>query len=240
MQLMRDAWFLMKAEYRGLRYKYLISLIMIGYFSLLGAALSGDLFTELSKRNNAYMYHDFFFLTIIPVLGFIYTKKSMNYIREDSYTQSLARMRCMPIPFNAIMTGRILQLIVAMFINGCIFFVVQYIAIDHLKFQLSLSMFISFALTWMGYGTIISALYIYVELSASGKQYMIFALVFMALTIGFSISCCILDWSVMRVSIEMIDSSPILTPLIVWVVGAISLYVSFIAVKHRLSYRDLM
>ncbi|WP_144027426.1 hypothetical protein [Paenibacillus selenitireducens] len=240
MQLMRDAWFLVKAEYGGLRYKYFISLIMIGYFSFFGTAITGDLFTETSKNGSEYVFQDFFFLSIIPVLGFIYTRKSMNYIREDSYTTSLARMRCMPISFNAIMTGRILQLIVAMLINGCIFFVVQYLMIDGLKFQLSLSMFASFSLTWMGYGLIISGLYIYVELSASGKQYLLFTCIFMAVTIAFSIGCKMLNWSVMRSSLEMTNTMPILTPLVVWVVGAISLYASFIAVRHRLAYRDLM
>lgn len=227
-------------EFKGVRWMGIFAILMIAYFSLISLAVSNEIFTG-DQVKKLPVVTDFLYLMILPMLGFFYTKKSMKYLREDSYTKDMARMRCMPIPFQVIMISRMMQLVIVMIVNCSIFFGVQYGFSKEIQNSFSLSHFISFALVWTGYGLIVSAVYIYMELSYSGKMYMTLTMIFIFVFLGgLTVLMWMSDFSLLRYSIEITGQWPVALPIAVMLLAMGSLLLSTKLVKRRLMRRDLM
>jgi len=239
-QVIRDAWFLTKMEYGGLRYKNLLSLLMIAYITLMSIPLTRGLLEIDKETSFAYFFIDIYFLTLVPILGFIFNKKSMNYHRDDSYTVSLAHMRTMPISFQVMMTSRIIQMILPLVVNGTIFFTVQYLFAERLFEGMTLAQYISYALVWLGYAVLMSAVYIYTELTRSGKVYLGVTIVLMVCTIAAALICWFAKVSIIVFTVEVAKQSPLLAPITMLAVSWLAIYISIISVRRKLKTRDLM
>ncbi|WP_314587488.1 hypothetical protein [Paenibacillus terrigena] len=240
MQVIRDAWFLTKMEFGGLRYRNLFSFLMIAYITLMSIPLTHGLHAIDKEPWPAHFFVDFYFLTLVPILGFIFNKKSFNYHRDDSYTVGLAHMRTMPISFQVMMTSRIIQLILPLVVNGTIYFTVQYLFAERLFDGMTLVQYISYALVWLGYAVLMSAVYIYTELTRSGKVYLGVTIVLMVCIIAAALICWFTKVSVIVFTVEVAKQSPLLAPIIMSLVSWIAIYISIIGVRRKLKTRDLM
>jgi len=239
-QVIRDAWFLTKMEYGGLRYRNLLSFIMIAYITLMSIPLTRDILAIDKEPSLAYFFVDFYFLTLVPILGFIFNKKSFNYHRDDSYTVNLAHLRTMPISFEAMIASRIIQLIIPLAVNGTIFFTVQYLFAERLFDGMTVAQYISYALVWLGYAVLLSAVYIYSELTRSGKVYLGVTIVLMVCNIAAALICWFAKVSVIVFTVEVARQSPLLAPIIMSLVSWLAIYISIIGVRRKLKTRDLM
>ncbi|MFD0617425.1 hypothetical protein ACFQZR_08095 [Paenibacillus sp. GCM10027629] len=240
MQVIRDAWFLTKMEYGGLRYRNLFSFIMIAYITLMAIPLTRDILAIDKEPSLAYFFVDFYFLTLVPILGFIFNKKSINYHRDDSYTVNLAHLRTMPISFEAMIASRIIQMIIPLAVNGTIFFTVQYLFAERVFDGMTLAQYISYALVWLGYAVLVSTVYIYTELTQSGKRYLMVTVVMMVCNVAAALICWFAKVSVMVFTVDIAKQSPVLSPIIMVIASWLAMYISLTAVRRKLKTRDLM
>ena len=240
MQVMRDAWFLTKSEYGGLRYKNLFTMIMIAYITLMSIPLTRSINAVGEETSLAYFFIDFYFLTMVPILGFIFNKKSFNYHRDDSYTVNLAHMRTMPISFEVMIISRIFQLILPLLVNGTIFFTAQYLFAERLFDGMSVPQYISYAAIWLGYSVLYSAVYIYVELTRSGKTYLAVTIALMVLNTAAALSCWFAKVSIIVFTVDIAKQSPLLSPILMFIVAGCAMFLSIKGIRRKLKTRDLM
>ncbi|MFD3261466.1 hypothetical protein ACE3MQ_22990 [Paenibacillus lentus] len=166
----KDGWFIFKKDFMLDRWYFIWNVLFMLYIALMISAMVNPHGEGTSILNSM---ADFMFLTLIPTMGFYFSRRSFNYIKEDSYTRMLHYYRTFPIPNIAIMKGRVIQLIIAMIFNAIIFYPVFYLfsrnagGALHNAGQLG-----AFALTWTGYGLLINGAYIYLEFLNKGRKYL--------------------------------------------------------------------
>ncbi|WP_152396417.1 hypothetical protein [Paenibacillus guangzhouensis] len=240
MQVMRDAWFLTKSEYGGLRYKNVISVIMIAYITFMSIPLTHSVLPVDEETSLAYLFIDFYFLTMVPILGFILNKKSFNYHRDDSYTVNLAHTRTMPVSFEVIMTSRIIQLILPLLVNGTIFFTAQYLFAERLFDGMTVPQYISYTSIWLGYAVLTSAVYIFVEMTRSGKTYLAVTVVLMVLNIAAALICWFAKVSILVLTVDIAKQHPLLSPVLMFIAAGCVMFLTVKGIRRKLKTRDLM
>ncbi len=129
-----------------------------------------------TSSNNSGEYlnplQDFMLFVIIPITGFYFSRRSFNYLKEDSYTRMLQYYRTLPIPAITVMRGRIIQLLTATLFNGLIFYPTYYLITGFTSDWLSdVGRMLTFALTWTGYLLFVNGIYIYFEFLSRGRGY---------------------------------------------------------------------
>lgn len=175
MNTWRDAWVILKKEL-GIDKVYLywgpifmvytgatISLMLYGY-SLQEKFLSGVL--------------DFLMLASLSLMGILFSKRSFNYIKQDSYTRMLFYYRTLPIPIATVMKSRILYMVAAFLFNGVFMFTTIRLLFD---MDMTGLQYAAFILSWLGYATGITGVFIFCELTTSGKTYMWFSVLLVLL-----------------------------------------------------------
>lgn len=94
----RQAWIIVRSDFDGDRLKLLWmllwSLLFMGYMG----GLSSMIIQDTLDNGDGKILADIMFMTVIPMLGFTFSKRTMKYLTEDSYTRMLAYMRALPIP----------------------------------------------------------------------------------------------------------------------------------------------
>ncbi|MDP4098564.1 hypothetical protein OIN60_17670 [Paenibacillus sp. P96] len=168
MAAFKQAWRITMREFSADRYVALWTLIFIAYLALLTSfVINAQLERESFKNPVA----DFMLLALIPFLGFIFNHRAFKYLQEDSYTQMLAYFRLLPVGARTVITSRIQQAILAFLANGTLYFAMLFLTIEPLRVIQSLGFYVSFGLTWIGYGMIVNSLYMYLEFLVKGKTY---------------------------------------------------------------------
>ncbi|GJM74508.1 hypothetical protein HMSSN036_67240 [Paenibacillus macerans] len=156
----KDAWVIFKRDLHGDRLYLIWNVLFMLYMALMMSFMF-----EPGEREASFLkpLADFLMLLLIPFTGFYFSRRSFNYLKEDSYTQMLRFYRTLPIPADAVMLGRIIQLVTAIFFNGVLYFAALYLLSATLRSELSPAGYIAFALTWCGYGLLLNGAYIYFE-----------------------------------------------------------------------------
>ncbi|MFD1955623.1 hypothetical protein ACFSL6_16005 [Paenibacillus thailandensis] len=131
---------------------------------------------------------DFILLAVFPVLGFSFNRSTFRYWREDICTHSLAQWRTMPIPVESIALGRLLMLAIHLVPAAVLYFTALYFAVPGLKEAYDVGPYILGALFWLFYSLGVASVYLYYELTLSGKRYTVVCFVvlflFVAVAIG--------------------------------------------------------
>lgn len=93
MTIFRDAWVLVRADFRGDKLNIvralLFSIIFMGYMAAMTVMVTEDALSGSDGR----LMSDFLLISMIPMLGFTFSRRTMKYLSEDSYTRMLAYMR---------------------------------------------------------------------------------------------------------------------------------------------------
>ncbi|BFH60087.1 hypothetical protein [Paenibacillus azoreducens] len=185
---------------------------------------------------------DGLFMMLIPFLGFYFNRRSFKYLTEDSYTQMLAFFRALPIPDQIVIAYRLIQIFLAYLINGTVFFGLMYFILEPTQNQMSLVEYLAFALTWIGYGMIMSGLYMYLELSIHGKGYFKITMLLILGVVVVAIIIRLLGGNMLLSSFELANRWSMLSPLM-WgmlLAGAVSLVLFTNLTKRKLRIRDLV
>ncbi|WP_025681062.1 hypothetical protein [Paenibacillus massiliensis] len=184
---------------------------------------------------------DFLILFLLPFLGFLFNRRSFMYLQEDSYTTMLAYYRTLPIPSRIVVMSRIQQMFVAFGMNGLVYFSCLFVLAGDLQSNFSIAFFLTFALTWGAYGIIVHCIYIFMEMTSSGRKYfwnsLIAGIPIVILVIVVSMmGSSVVSW-VTRISRDFTLASPLLWVLLI---GAIaSVWTSARLTLRSLLRRDL-
>lgn len=243
MTTFKQAWFIVKSEFRGDKLKAVWVLawaliFMMGYMGTLASKVIEDVL----GTGDGKMLSDILLATIVPLLGFSFSKRTMKYLSEDSYTRMLAYMRSLPIPSAVILCKRKLQAVFSFGLNGVLFFGLIYAASANIRHELPLTAYFAFAITWIGYGLIITGLFIFIELLSSGKLYCLCLFLFMALCTGGAMLVGLAGGNLFLYSLNCSKEWGLLSPLM-WgtlLAGTVSVQLFSAWTIQRLKSRDLV
>lgn len=238
MERLRNAWMITKLEFIGIHVPLVWTVIFNLYIGGMSVPmLQGILGTKDGQTFGFFM--DFYFLILIPMLGFFFSRKSARYLREDSYTKSLGRLRVLPVKLEEMILARILLLFIALIGNAILFFAIQYVFAASIRNLLSAGPFLVYAFTWIGYAFIVSALYIYMELGFKGKIYFYLSMLSMLLLVAVAVMVQALGSNVVLFTIEQAQRMNVVMPLAAIAIGLGSLALSYRLSRRKLQTRDL-
>jgi len=242
MRTLKDAWFMIRGDFSGNKMNIVgilaFSIFMVCYLSF----FTGMLMNGSIRDGEQTAVVDFMMLSMIPVLGFTYSRRSIKYLRNDSYTKMLAYLRSLPIPTEVILYKKKLEATLSLAVNGILYFGLVYGLGSSIRAELSSWSYIAFTLTWIGFAFAVSGIYIAIEYLCNGKTYS-------WLTLLNIIICAILSWTVKMAggnlfyySVSSAKVWGLLSP-IMWgtlLVGALSFHLFSRWILRRLEKRDLV
>lgn len=242
MRTLRDSWFMIRSDFRGDKLGILgtmvFTMFVIGYLAGMLSMIVNDALLTQDRT----VVTDFMLISLIPLLGFTFSRRNMKYWSEDTYTKMLAYMHSLPISSSVLLCKRKIHAVFSFAINGLLFFGIVYIASENLRAELNLLSYIVFALTWIGYGLIVTGLYIFIEYLFSGKAYFWITFLIVALSFGISVLVTIAGGNLLIYSISYSKEWGLLSP-IMWgalLLGTISVQLFSKWTIHRLKSRDLV
>ncbi|MEK4848419.1 hypothetical protein NST04_00825 [Paenibacillus sp. FSL H7-0756] len=242
MTTLKQAWVIVRSEFHGDRWKLLwallFSLLFMGYF----AALSGMVIDDSLSGSDGRMLSDVLMITMTLMLSISFSRRTMKYLSEDSYTRMLAYMRALPVPAEVILCKRKLNALFAIAMNGMLYFSLIYLISPGLRSELPVSAYLAFAFTWVGYGLIVSGLYILIEFSVSGKVYFWSISVIMILSVGAAGLVYLTGGNILLATVAVSRSWGLGSPLM-WgalAAGALSMQLFSKWTIRRLKSRDLV
>jgi len=242
MRTLQDAWFLIRGELRGDKLKLLFTLLFSLFMFCYLGFFTGLLANESVSENQQNMMVDFMMTAMLPILGFTYSRRSFRYWSENSYTKMLAYLHSLPIPVSAILCKRKIQAYLSFALNGIIFFGLMYALGSDLRTEISFLSYIVFALTWIGYGFMMTGVYIAIEFLCNGKAYCWLTALIMVLSVALSALINLLGGNLLFYSLSVSKEYGWLSPLM-WgtlLAGVISIQLFSGWTKRRLKKRDLV
>ncbi|WP_188542233.1 hypothetical protein [Paenibacillus segetis] len=238
MDTWRDGWVIFKKELRGDR-MYLIGNVI--FMLYLAFSLSVMMGSHSEAEVLMKPLSDFLMLLLVPLTGFFFSRRSFNYIKEDSYTRMLKYYRTLPIPITAIMKGRIIQLFMALIFNGVLFYPLFFWFSSNLRAEMNIGQFIVFILTWTGYALLINGVFIYFELLKKGRTYLWLTISIIVLVVVITVISHFLGTSLVMLLVDYSSHFSFLSPLM-WgalVVGGLGFFLLIKITKRKLIVRDL-
>lgn len=236
----KDAWVIFKRDLRLDRLYLFWNVLFMIYMAVAIGALATP-----SPRAGAYLdpLQDFMFFVLIPITGFYFSRRSFNYLKEDSYTRMLQYYRTLPIPAITVLRGRIIQLLTATLFNGLLFYPAYYWLSGFTSDWLTdVGRMLAFALTWTGYLLFINGIYIFFEFLSTGRRYLWISTL-IALAAG--IVAFLIHWfdgNALTYTLEQSKRYSLLSPLM-WgmlILGGLSLALFCKMTLSKLGKRDLI
>ncbi|WP_189028632.1 hypothetical protein [Paenibacillus albidus] len=242
MEILRNSWFIVKSDFRGdklrLLWTFLFSILMMGYL----AGITGMVVNEAVGQHERTIVADYLLLTMIPMLGFTFSVRTMKYWSSNSYTKMLAYLRALPIPAPVILCKRKIQALISFGLNGTLFFGLMYAISGSLRNELTGSSYFAFALTWVGYGLMLTGVYIFIEYLFSGIAYLWLTMLIMVVFFGITMVIHLAGANVLLYSISSSKEWGLLSPLM-WgtlLLGTLSVQLFSKWTIYRLKSRDLV
>ncbi|MEK3833143.1 hypothetical protein [Paenibacillus sp. FSL M7-0896] len=242
MTTLKQAWVIVRSEFHGDRWKLLwallFSLLFMGYF----AALSGMVIDDTLTGHDKQLLSDVLMVTMMLMLTITFSRRTMKYISEDSYTRMLAYMRALPVPVAAILCKRKLDTLLAVAMNSTLFFSLIYLLSPGIRAELPPASYLAFAFTWIGYSLIVAGMYIIIEFSVSGVMYFWIISAVMLLALGVSGLVYLAGGNILLATVAVSKEWGLLSPLM-WgalALGMLSIQLFSRWTIHRLKSRDLV
>ncbi|UJF34155.1 ABC-2 transporter permease [Paenibacillus hexagrammi] len=183
---------------------------------------------------------NFFVLAIIPNLGFPLKKKYLNYWKTDIFSKRLAFLKSLPISNREIVWSRYVQVLIVMMLMSTIFFSSYWlISVIFGDAGLHFGTYLLFAITWIGYSMLMSALYVFWELALWGKQYFIRNIMMIPVYAAIGVLLWLfMGNSLWETVLSGIVVHPVLMPLISLAAGITAVGVSGRRLEKKLEERD--
>lgn len=232
----KDAWFIFTRDMRKDRLYLIFSVVFMIYT---GFMLTAMIHSRIEAQFILNPIVDLMMMMMIPLIGFYFTRRSFCYIKEDSYSQMLMYYRTLPIPTEAIMISRYIQMGIAIILNGIFLFGVMYLIPFGLS-DMSFMNYLVFALTWVGFAIMINTIYIYFEFLHNGRMYLIQTFAVMLCSIIPALIIAALGGNLVLYSIECSERYGFASPLM-WgslIMGFIMIGTIGKITKYRLDQRS--
>lgn len=233
----RQVWLILGREFKIDRYYLLGSLLFIVYMGFFGGLMMG----QLREQPGLSFLANMMFWIIASMIGYYFSRRIAKYIAEDSYTNTLAYYRSLPIGVEALVWARIAQLLLATLFNGILLFTIMYLSAAGLREQLDLGAYVVFALTWTGFGLLLNSLYIAMEFLLRGRAYFWNSLILMAVLMLTALALHLSGVHVVASSISMSAERGAASPAM-WVLlalGAAGVCAAYGFIKRGVPRRDL-
>ncbi|KWX72857.1 hypothetical protein [Paenibacillus jilunlii] len=242
MTTIKDAWVIVRGDFRADKLKLLrvliFAILFTGYMSIFSEMIIGDVL----ESGDGKVLADFLLLSMTPMLGFTFSRRTMKYLSEDSYTRMLAYMRSLPVPAAVVLCKRKLHTVFSFTLNGVLYFGLIYAISGQIRSELSVPAYLAFALTWVGFALMMTGLYIFIELMVSGKTYCWLLLLIMLLSLGMALLVWEAGGNLFLYSIRYAKEWGFASPLM-WatlLLGTVSVQLFSKWTIYRLKSRDLV
>lgn len=238
MSTWQGAWYLAKHEMKRARWKHLLTVVFIAYLVIfLVPMFSNAIKGEAEIPINWTV--DFLTITLVPLLGLMAFQSKAFYWRTDVYTQKLAYWRTLPITAGQIARGKLLAYLVNALPAQTLFYLIYYLGIRTLTDQIDPVTFALHSAFWIGIGFCTAMMYLYSEVSMSGKAYFIVCL----LVVIVVLLCAILYTAVTHKSLVYdsymaIDSGAWYLPLASLAVAAVTVALTVGRMEKRIRTRS--
>lgn len=247
-QTLRNSLWLAGREMRRTWISYFATGLFVLFFGLLGSVNVENLFEVEGAGGqreayvatiNSYIV-DVYFLAVIPLTAGNFLSRTYLGSWRDSFSKRLSLLRALPILPEEMVIGRVLNMLPSLILTGPAFFLPVYLLSQGLREQLDPVQYLWFAAVWIGYALLVAGLYMYLEMSVSGKTYNL--LMLPAIPFFFALPALTtwgLDLRIVAGTVGLVQSYGPISAVLALLIGGVGLLLWVIAATRRLKKRDL-
>ncbi|MCR8845154.1 hypothetical protein NQ117_15835 [Paenibacillus sp. SC116] len=212
----RDAWFIVKQEFRTSPIGLLLTLLFMVYLSVMTYPMVQMVFDKDVGIISTILM-DFYLVLIFLSLGNLMNRRSTRYLSDDSYRKYVIKQRILPIGIETIVRARYLQLCILALVNGTVFFFVSYF-VTGLGEITTIGSYVLFVLIGLTLNVLINVFLTYCEWRMSGKNYMWVVFLVMGIHTVAAIIISLCGGSIFKSLIYITNEWPIPTAIVTIVV----------------------
>ncbi|WP_322923537.1 hypothetical protein [Paenibacillus campi] len=234
----KQGWLITKRELSVNRVMFIWCTVMMIYMGV----LVGFLYYLKDDQFLNYGLLDLLMLVTAPLLSIDYSRRSFRLMKDDTYRQQMIYFRSLPVPFAAVLGSRLQMMGIMLLYNSMLFFGLIYMFGAHTIPGMTAGAYISFAITWIGLGLVISAIYVYLELTSSAKWYLFWSIISVMLMIGVAIAGMIFKWHLSELVMTLALTEQLVSPLM-WsalALAIVTLWLVFRSIDRKAKVRDLV
>lgn len=160
---------------------FIFNILLYTYLAFVFSPLadpSSDLYNQMK------WYSNFFYISILPCMGFVMNRTIFRYWQDDLYSRRVAMWRTMPIAVGEIVWARLLHLKLMMGMGIFYYFGVQYVLLQLWYTAPSPAAYVGHALVWYAYALAVGVLFVYWEICYSGKVFVIISFLYTFICVG--------------------------------------------------------
>lgn len=237
----KQAWSLVKNDLVRFKWGLITTLLFNMYMSVTSMFMMNGVLGEGGEMHRFLSGTlDFVYLITLPNMGFFFSRRSMRYIQEDSYTKWMVKLRTLPIDIHTIALSRIMMMVVAFVLNMTLFIAVQVIFSPALRAELAPVSIIAFAFMLIAFSMIINIVFIIMEMSYSGSKYFKSSLIIVAFTAALAIAIALSGGSFVLTIVYVAKYYPWLGGIFALGVIAQVLTLGIVRIKNAIRKRDLV
>ncbi|MFW5436107.1 hypothetical protein [Paenibacillus apiarius] len=237
----KQAWALVKNDLVRFKWGFVMTLLFSMYMSvtslfMLNGVLGegGEMYRFLSGTL------DFVYLITLPNMGFFFSRRSMRYLQEDSYTKWMIKLRTLPIDIHTIALSRIMMMVVAFTLNMTLFISIQVIFSPGLRAELGPVSIMAYAFMLIAFSMIINMTFIIMELSYSGSKYFKGSLIILGFTTFLAIAIALSGGSFVLTIVYVAKYYPWFSGILALGVITQVLTLGIVRAKNAIRKRDLV
>lgn len=234
----KQGWLITKRELQSNGVMFIWSTIMMVYMGV----IVGFLYYTNQNEILNYGLLDILMLVTAPLLSIDYSRRSFRLMKEDTYRKQMIYFRSLPIPFSAVLGSRLQVMGIMLLYNSILFFGLIYFVGARTIPGMSITAYLTYAISWISLGLILTSLYVYMEYAVRQQTYLFWSIVSTVLLLGLAILGIVINRHassmVMKAAIDYQLASPIM-----WIglaLAAITLIIAFRVIYRKARVRDLV
>lgn len=240
----KNAWWLTKKEINMQLSGILVTFIVAIFIGFLTTSYLYTLVQSMFVNQEAHLNFfilDLIFLGITPTFAAVFMSKhylQFQTMKSDPFGKRLAMYRSMPISIDILTLSRILFMLIILFINSLLFYVVIYIALPG-DVYLDQKLLLAFSLFWFGYALMLGGVNTFMESGTNGKILFLYSFSFLAFLVILIIFVQH-NWSIsiVEASILLVSNYPVISVIISLICGISGCIIITKILKKRLLVRD--
>ena len=251
MKLFKDAFWLVKMEYKQQWLAVILTFMMCLIFGLfIGTALSGytSLQIEVNSTSIKSYFLDFMFIGLAPSFATLSMAKPYTSYRAaklDPYGKRMAVLRSLPIPVSVLALSRTLFMLCTLIIMSFAFFggmtVIALMFSGNFFEWLTVGEYIIFVIVWFGFMLTVGGLNPYVEYGMRGKMLHFIPFVYIGLVVILEIIFFVsFNQGVVESILKLIKNYGWTVAFVSILIGMVSCYEWNKILKRRLAKRDFI
>ncbi|MFC5699687.1 ABC-2 transporter permease [Cohnella faecalis] len=225
--------FQLKSDWLG----FVLTLLFVLYSGGLISVTLNDVLTDPETPKNANGLIDWMYLCLFPAFGLLINKNSISVWRNNTYHKRLSHWRTMPIPAEAIVLSRWLQAAVMVPLNGLVYLFLQYAISSGLRAEATAIQWLENAIVWIGYGLVVNAFFIFLELGYDGKK---FTVIYTSFFVVSAAAVAFLTWQdihVVDTVLAQIQTGRVWLPILSVLLAAVAFREGFRLTLRRIKSR---